>query len=179
MRPTLLSALLACLFVLPLGAACSSPSDEQRPITSTPDDFCQRRCEKAHTCVETVNPAECRSSCQSALATEPKLRADFLGYVAGCVESSSCEGSSTSKCKSEAQAQLSTSQYGQSFCTAYVAAGNQCDDSGATYPENTCLEAAKTYDDSALKAANDCLVQPCSALRACLARTIPEAMLAP
>src|SRR6478609_1522127 len=172
MRPHFLRYFLACLFVLPLGAACSSSTEEHRPITSTPDDFCQRRCERAHACVQTINPAECRSSCQSALATEPKLRADFLGYVIGCVESNSCEGSSTSKCKSEAVAQLSTTQYGQSFCAAYVAAGNQCDDSGATYPESTCFEAAKTYDDSALKAANDCLAQQCNALRACLARTI-------
>ena len=165
--------------MLPLGAACSTSTDEQQPITSTPNDFCQRRCEKAHACTETVNPAECRSSCQSALATEPKLRADFLGYVASCIESSGCERSSSSKCKSEAVAQLSASQYGQTFCTAYFAAGNQCDDSGASYPESTCFEAAKTYDDSALKAANDCLAQPCSGLRACFARTIPEATLTP
>lgn len=112
-------------------------------------------------------------------ATEPKLRADFLGYVAGCVESSSCSGTLTSKCQSEARAQLSLSKYGQSFCASYVTAGNQCDDTGASYPESACFEAAKTYDDSALKAANDCLSKACAALRACLTEAIPDVMLSP
>jgi hypothetical protein len=162
-----------------LGAACSSATDEYQPITSTPDDYCQRRCEKAHACTETINPAECRSACQSTLATEPKLRADFLGYVVGCVENSSCGKTSIAKCASEAQALLSLSKYGQTFCAEYVAAGNQCDDTGATYPESACLGAAKTYDDSALKAANECLSQSCTDLGACLARAMPQVTLTP
>jgi len=162
-----------------LGAACSSGTDEYQPITSTPDDYCQRRCEKAHACTDSINPAECRSACQSTLATEPKLRADFLGYVAGCVDSSSCGNTSISKCTSEAWAQLSVSAYGQNFCSAFVAAGNQCDDTGATYPESACFEAAKTYDDSALKAADDCLSKSCTELSACLARTMPKVTLTP
>jgi len=162
-----------------LGVACSSGTDEYRPITSTPDDYCQRRCTKAHACTETINPAECRSACQSSLATAPKLRADFLGYVAGCVENGSCGTTSSAKCTSEARAQLSLSKDGQTFCSAFVAAGNQCDDTGATYPESVCLEAAKTYDDSALSAANECLSQSCSELGACLASTIPKVMLTP
>ena len=176
MRPLMFRDWLGPLWLL-LGAACSSGTDEYQPITSTPDDYCQRRCEKAHACTETVNAAECRSACQSALATAPKLRADFLGYVAGCVENSSCANTSISKCTSEARAQLSLSKYGQNFCSAFVATGNQCDETGANYAESTCFEAAKTYDDSALKAANDCLSESCSELSACLARTIPEVAL--
>lgn len=129
--------------------------------------------------MNTINPAECRSSCQSALATQPKLRAQFLGYVASCSETSSCGAELTTKCKSEAVAQLSISKYGQSFCAAFVAAGTQCDDSGATYPESACIEAARTYDDSALHAANDCFSKSCSELSACLAHAIPDVMLAP
>lgn len=178
MRNSLFCHLLGVLSVL-LGAACSSATDQQTPITSTPDDYCQRSCDKAHACNDATNAAECRSSCRSALATSPRLRGDFLGYVAGCLDDSSCMGTSSAKCTSEAQAQLSLSKYGQTFCAAFVAAGTQCDTTGTTYPESTCLEAAKTYDDSALKAANDCLSQPCTALAACLGRTIPEVTMAP
>lgn len=179
MRQPLPRDWLWLLWLLVLGAACSSATDEYQPITSTPDDYCERRCEKAHACTETINPAECRSSCSSALATRPKLRADFLGYIASCVETSSCGSTSISKCTSEAQAQLSVSKYGQTFCAAFVAAGNQCDDTGATYPESACFAAAKTYDDSALKAANDCLSPACTELSACLTRTVPKVMLTP
>jgi hypothetical protein len=178
MRRPMLRDWLGLLWLL-LGAACSSPTDEYQPITSTPDDYCQRRCEKAHTCTETINPAECRSSCRSTLATEPKPRADFLGYVAGCVENSACGSASVGKCTSEARAQLSLSKYGQTFCGAFVATGNQCDDTGAAYPESACFEAGKTYDDGALASANECLSKPCAELSACLARTMPKLMLTP
>jgi len=178
MRNSLVCRRLGVLSLL-LGTACSSASDQQTPITTTPDDYCQRSCDKAHACNDTTNAAECRSSCRSALATSPQLRGDFLGYIAGCIDDSSCTGTSSAKCTSEAQAQLSPSKYGQTFCAAFMATGNQCDSTGATYPESACLEATKTYDDGALKAANDCLSQPCSALSACLARTMPEVMLVP
>lgn len=178
MRLTHLRHWLA-LLCLPLAAACSSATDEYRPITSTPEDYCQRRCDQAHACTDSINPAECRSSCQSTLATQPKLRADFLGYVAGCVEGRSCGNTVTSKCKNEALAQLSVSEYGKSFCAAYLATGKQCDDTGASYPESACLEAAKTYDDSALKAANDCFTRSCAELGGCLAQTLPKASLSP
>lgn len=179
MRQSLFASWLAYFGWLSIAAGCSSAHDEKTAITTTPTDYCQRRCDKAHGCNDAINPAECRSSCQSALATQPQLRADFLGYVAGCIDTSGCDSTTTSKCKSEAQAQLAVSKYGESFCSAYVAAGNQCDDTGAAYPASACLEAAKTYDDGALKAANDCLAEPCSGLHACLARTIPQATLTP
>ncbi|HYQ41482.1 MAG TPA: hypothetical protein VER11_05935 [Polyangiaceae bacterium] len=178
MRNTFLRRKLGVIFLL-FGTACSSATDQQTPITSTSEDFCQRSCDKAHACNDATNPAECRSSCRSALATAPELRTDFLGYVASCIEDSNCVGTSRAKCTSEAQAQLSPSKYGQTFCAAFVAAGSQCDSTGATYPESTCFEAAKTYDDSALQAANDCLSQACTSLAACLARTIPDVMLPP
>src|SRR5262245_36717897 len=110
MRPSLLRHWpgLSCLLL----AACSSATEEHRPITSTPEDYCQRRCEKAHACTDAINAAECLSACQSALATQPKLRADFLGYVIGCAESSSCESLSTEKCSSEAVARLALSKDG-------------------------------------------------------------------
>ena len=120
----------------------------------------------------------CRSSCQDTLSTQPGLRGDFLGYVASCVQASSCVSTSTSKCKSEAVAQLAASDFGKSFCAAYLEASAQCDESGATYSESTCLGAAKTYDDSALKVARDCLARACSARDACLAQAIPDATLA-
>ena len=160
-------------------AGCSSATDEYRPITSTPDDYCQRRCEKAHTCTDSINVAECRSSCLSTLATGPKLREDLLGYVGGCAETSDCTSSITSKCKSEALAQLSMSKYGQSFCAAYLEAGKKCDGTGSSYSESACFGAAKSYDDSALKAANDCLAKSCTELGSCLAQAIPEAALSP
>jgi len=172
--PTLL---LVSILPLLLGSACSSSTEEHQPITSSPEDYCQRTCTKAHTCDDTTDAAECRSTCQSGLAAKPKLRADFLGYVAGCIDGSSCSPSSASKCKSEAQAQLSPSQYGKTLCTAFVAAGSKCDASGTSYPESACLEAAKSYDDSALQGANACLAQACEALNACLTRAIPEVAL--
>lgn len=176
-RPLLRGSLaLSTLLLVP---ACSSSTDERQPITSTPEDYCQRACDQAHACKDTTNSAECSSACRSALAVEPKLRADLLGYVASCIENSSCASTSTVKCTQEAQAQLSPSSFGKSFCTAFLAAGTQCDTSGATYPESTCFEAAKSYDDSALKAAQDCLAKSCSELSACLAQAIPDVMLLP
>ena len=83
-----------------------------------------------------------------------------LSLVAACSSSPTCP-----------------SQPGRVFCAAYDGAGSQCDDSGASYPESTCLEAAKSYEDSALKAANDCLGKPCAELSACLSQAIPEVTL--
>ncbi len=170
----LLSLLLSTL----LGAACSSSSDERQAIISTPEEYCQDACEKAHACDDATDQAECRSSCQTELDAKPKLRADFLAYVASCIDSSACSMTSASKCKNEAQAQLAPSQYGQTFCSAFLAAGAKCDPTGATYPEAACLKAAKSYADSALKAANACLSKSCSTLSACLANAIPEVTLA-
>ncbi|HYP74825.1 MAG TPA: hypothetical protein VER12_02645 [Polyangiaceae bacterium] len=169
----------AALLVALLGSACSSERDERRPVTSTPEDYCQRSCDKARACEAARNPAECRSSCQSAIATEPAIRPDLLGYVAGCIEGSDCASTSTLKCTSEAQAQLAASNYGQTFCEAYLAAGTKCDDGGTTYSATRCLEAAKTYDDGALRAANDCLARSCAESRACLAQAIPSVILLP
>jgi len=172
-------SLLALLLSVPLTSACSSSTDERQPITSTPQDYCQRACAKAHTCFDTTDPAECRSACQAKLTAGPQLRADFLGYVAGCIEESACSSMSTSKCKSEAQAQLSSSPYGKTVCSAFLATGAQCDPSGASYPETDCLQAAKSYDDSSLKIANDCLANSCAALSACLTQAIPDVTLTP
>ncbi|HET7539275.1 MAG TPA: hypothetical protein VFK05_05365 [Polyangiaceae bacterium] len=168
----------APLFGLLVLGACSSATDELQPITSTPEDYCQRSCEKAHSCNDTVDPPACRSSCQAALAESPKLRGDFLGYVATCVQASSCSSASTSKCESEARAQLPASTFGNGFCSAYLEASANCDAAEGAYPQSTCLEAAKTYDDSALKAGNDCLAQSCSELSACLDQALPEVTLA-
>ncbi|HYQ27168.1 MAG TPA: hypothetical protein VER04_08110 [Polyangiaceae bacterium] len=168
---------LVCSWLL--GSACSSSKDERQAITSTPQDYCQRACDKAHLCNDATDVAECRSSCQALLAAKPTLRADFLGYVAACVESSTCSLSSASKCKKEAQAQLSATSYGLTLCTAFISASDKCGASGAGYPEDTCLTAAKSYDDSALKAANDCLSKSCASLSACLMQALPAVMLAP
>jgi len=176
MRLSLLLRSWAALLSLSLAVACSS-SDEQQPITSTPAQYCASSCAKAHACNDAIDVVECGSSCQGELGAAPELRADLLGYVSGCVESSACSSSTTVKCKNEAQAQLAISSYGKSFCSAFVAAGMQCDATGANYPETDCLGAAKSYQDSALKAANDCLGKPCAELSACLARAIPEVTL--
>jgi len=160
-----------------LGSACSSPKDERQAITSTPEEYCQRACDKAHICNDATDVAGCRSSCQAALAATPKLRADFLAYVAGCIDDSTCALSSAAKCKNEAQAQLSATSYGQSFCTAFMAVAVQCNASGAMYPEETCLTAAKSYDDSALKAAHDCLGESCATSSACFAQALPTVTL--
>jgi hypothetical protein len=175
-RVGLLSWLVCALL---LGSACSSTTDERQAITSTPEDYCQRACDRAHTCNDATDVAECRASCQAALAGQPTLRADLLGYVASCVESSACSLASVGKCKNEAQAQLSTTSYGQSLCTAFIAASDKCGVSGAGYPEGTCLTAAKSYADSALKAANDCLSKSCATLSACLTQALPSVTLAP
>ena len=50
-------------------------------------------------------------------------------------------------------------------------------ETGVTYPESSCLEAAKSYDDSALKAANACLAEACGGLSPCLAQSIPDVSL--
>ena len=92
-NPTLYRWLCSLL----LAAACSSSTDEQRPITSSPEDYCQRACSKAHACKDTIDSSECSSACRSAIAVEPKLRPDLLGYVATCIESSSCSSTSTVK----------------------------------------------------------------------------------
>jgi hypothetical protein len=172
-------SLLALLVSAPLSSACSSSTDERQPITSTPEDYCQRACAKAHACFDTIDPAECRSACQAKLTAGPKLRADFLGYVAGCIEESACSSMSSSKCKSEAQAQLSSSPYGKTLCSALLAAGANCGPSGATYAETGCLQAAKSYADGSLKIANDCLAKPCETLGACLTEAIPDVTLTP
>ena len=169
--------LFSLFCVLLLGSACSSSTDEQRAITSTPQDYCQQACQKAHACADAIDASECRSSCQTKLLAKPKLRGDFLAYVGTCIDSSACSAASASKCKNEANAQLAPSKYGQTLCAAYVAAGTICDDSGATYPSELCFEAAKSYDDSALQAANDCLAQSCADLGACLAQAIPDVTL--
>jgi hypothetical protein len=158
--------------------ACSSGTDQRQPITSTPDDYCQRSCEKAHACDDTVLAATCRSMCEAALASYPKLRADFLGYAATCVQASGCSHTSASKCASEAEAQLPASDFGKSFCTAYVEADGKCDATGSPNPESTCLAAAKSYDDSALKSASNCFSQSCAELGTCLERAIPDITLA-
>ena len=175
MRRSLVSLLLS----MPLCGACSTSTDERQPISSTPDDYCQRACAKVHGCIDATDPVECRNECQAGLAASPKLRADFLGYVAGCIDASACSSTSTSKCKSEALAQLSSSPYGKTLCSALLAAGAQCDPSGANYPESACLQAAKSYDDTSLKGANACLSQACETLSACLAQAIPDVTLTP
>ena len=178
MRSRLLRHFSTLLLVL-LGSSCSSATDERETIKSTPEDYCQNACQKAHACNDATDASECRSSCQTELGAKPQLRADFLAYVASCVDNRACSAASVGKCKNEAQAQLSASNYGQSFCTAFVEAGNRCEDSGASDPQTDCLAAAKSYDDSALKAANDCLGQSCAALSACLAQAIPDVTLYP
>jgi len=160
-------------------AACSSATDETKPLTTTAEDYCQRACIKAHACKDTTDASECISACRSSLAAQPQLRADLLAYVATCIESSTCTSSSTGKCTSEARAQLAASEVGKSLCTAFLAAGSKCDAGGASYPESTCLVAAKSYDDEALKVANACLAESCSALSACLTRAIPDVVLLP
>jgi len=167
--------LLLC--VLLLGGACSSASDEQKAIISTPEDYCHQACQKAHSCTDAVDASACRSSCQTKLAAQPKLRGDFLAYVASCIDDSACSAASASKCTNEANAQLAPSKYGQTFCAAYIAAGTECDAISAGYSNEVCFEAAKSYDDSALKAANDCLAQACADLSACLAQAIPDVTL--
>jgi len=166
--------------VLLLGVACSSSSEEYQSITSTPVVYCQTACAKAHACNDAVDAAPCRASCEMKLAARPPLRPDFLGYVAGCVESATCaSGSVPTKCENEAQARLAPSDYGRRFCATFVTVGAKCDATGSKYPEANCLEAAKTYDDSALESANECLSNSCSSLETCLEGRIPELMLPP
>jgi hypothetical protein len=160
-------------------AACSSATDERSPLTSTTEDYCQRACVKAHACKDTTDATECSSACRSSLAAQPPLRSDLLAYVATCIENSTCASGSTVKCTSEARAQLAASDIGKKFCTALLAAGTTCDASGASYPESSCLIAAKSYEDEALKVAHACLTESCSTLSACLARAIPDVMLLP
>jgi len=164
-----------CTFI---SAACSSSTDERQTITSTPEAYCQSACRKAHTCNDATDQVACRTACQTELAAQPKLRADFLGYVAGCIESATCSSTSAAKCKNEAEAQLAASKYGRTFCADYVSSGAQCDPGGSEYPDTTCLKAAKSYEDSALQSANGCLAQSCATLSACLLRAIPDVTLA-
>ena len=168
----------AGLFALSFGIGCSSSSDETQTITSTPEAYCTTACAQAHDCNDAVDAAACRSSCRADLAARPKFRPDFLGYVAGCVESATCPSvSATRKCENEAQARLATSTYGARFCSTFVTAGTKCDPTVTKYPEARCLEAAKTYDDSALESANECLAKSCATLEACLATALPDASL--
>jgi hypothetical protein len=168
---------MAQLGMLLLGSGCSSTTDEPRAVTSTSAEYCQRTCAKAHVCNDAADQAACRSACQTELAAKPKLRGDFLAYVASCIESSSCAQTSAAKCKNEAQAQLAPSNDGRNFCTAYLVAGGACDASSASYSEQDCFEAAKSYDDSALEGANHCLSEPCEGLPACLMLAIPAVAL--
>jgi hypothetical protein len=176
--PSARLAWLKCVFLLS-AAACSSSTDEARVITSTPEGYCQDVCEKAHACSDAIAASECRSSCQAGLAGTPPLRADFLAYVAGCIADSNCASTTAAKCQNEARAQLSASSFGKGFCASYVSAGARCDESGESYTEQACLEAAKSYDDSSLQAANECLARTCAAQSACLALTIPDVTLSP
>jgi hypothetical protein len=155
----------------------NSDGDGMQSTAVGPSDLCASLC-GALTACDNGNAGACSSSeCEAALAaTGGKLRSDFADYVERCVGTRDCPsltgGSAFETCRAEAVASLAPSATGRGFCDDLDAALIACS-AQAQYPKAECLEAVKTYADSAITAAQGCVSKPCAQIASCVDGELP------
>ncbi len=143
--------------------------------TGSVKDYCSESCTKAHGCDKTVDVQTCSNTCKNDFAAVgPKLRDDFLASITNCYGDQDCvavlDDLALGKCTDEAVAELAPSKEGTSFCGDYEDAAAKCDNS--TFDKAECYDKAKTFNDDALKEAEDCLAKACSDIDDCVTATL-------
>ncbi len=173
---------LGFAFVAAVGCSSSSSSggaddgSSANNATGSVTDYCTESCTKFHGCDKTVDVQTCSNSCKNDFAAVgPKLRDDFLASVTACYGNQDCvavlDDEALGKCTEEAVAELAPSKAGTTFCTDYENAVAKCD---SDFDKADCYDQAKTFSDSALKEAANCLSKACSDIDDCVEATLGE-----
>lgn len=133
-------------------------------------DLCGRICAREIACEPSTDGDTCRARCDNdTRVLTSKLRDDYAGELASCIERTSCRdimtGTASSACRAEARARLSLTAGGGAFCEAAATAAKRCD---TTIDKPACLDGARIFSDATFLDAERCFDKSCSDVRACL-----------
>ncbi|MEO5769403.1 MAG: hypothetical protein ABIS92_13715 [Polyangia bacterium] len=140
-------------------------------------DLCRSFCDRVTKCDTSRDQQTCLNACtNSNAALFPKLRADIVASIAGCVLQKDCATISLDvslrTCAGEAAAIIGPSATATAFCSAADTAQTQC---GVTIDKADCLTSAKVYSDATLTDAMACTTKSCSLIYPCASATLNTA----
>lgn len=152
-----------------LGCGSSSSSDATGPASqSTVDDACATECAARKKCSSTIDETNCINTCKNQAAPYVgKVRSDYVGYIADCDRTASCD--KLNDCDDQAKASIAPSSYAQTFCDDYVKKATDCK---IATDKSKCLESFKMFTDETLSSAAACNAKACLDFVGCVLSTV-------
>jgi hypothetical protein len=159
------SLLLAVAFL----AACSTTSDRSASALGHDGDLCDRFCDRVHACNESSSVSLCLNDCEGTNGKVlPKLRTDYLGAVATCLDDTECKVmglSAFQSCIATTRDTITPSAATTTYCGEVVEFEDRCGYAHADLA--SCSEQAKIFDDAILGQYGACLARECGAALGC------------
>lgn len=162
------------------GCSSSSSGSGSSATGATYVEYCRRVCAKVLSCDQRLDVASCEAECRNNNATQgPKLRGEYLGGLAGCLERADCASllqsaeETVDGCRAEVTLLLSPTPAGQGFCDRYEQARRNC---SRTFDKVACLLMARLFSDATFASASPCLSRACDGIDACVDAQFAECL---